>query len=109
MKHDYEGQKAETFDTFDELRKSGAGLPAFSRLEVYLLAEGREAAWGEAEKALRLKGFLTERDADGETLIVSTSKPIAIAPETIWTVEREITEITLKYDFQPDGWEFGFD
>lgn len=109
MRHDYEGQKAETFDTFDELRKSGEVLPALSRLEVYLLAEGAEADWAAAEKALRAKGFLTERDDEGDTLIVSTAKPIAISPDSIWAVEREITDIGLKHDFQPDGWEFGFD
>lgn len=109
MKHDFDGQKRETFETFDELTKQGAALPESSVLEVYLLAEGAEANWGAAEKALRAKGFNTERDEEGETLIVATKAPIRIAPGTIWDVEKQISEIGLKFDFVPDGWEFGFD
>lgn len=109
MKHDFEGQRQETLDTFDELRRQGADLPETSVLEIYLLAEGREANWSAAEKSLRAKGFLTERDVEDDTLIVATKSPIRISPETIWDVERDVTEIGLKFDFVPDGWEFGFD
>lgn len=109
MKHDFDGQKRETFETFDELKASGETLPETSVLEVYLLAEGAEANWPGAEKALRAKGFVTERDIEGETLIVATSAAIRITPETIWEIERQVTEIGLKFDFTPDGWEFGFD
>lgn len=109
MKHDFEGQRRETFDTFDALRASGETLPEHSVLEVYLLAEGADANWAGAEKAIRAKGFVTERDREGETLIVATKAPIAIGPETIWEIERQVSEIGLKFDFTPDGWEFGFD
>lgn len=109
MKHDFEDQRRETFDTFDELRKQGEALPARSILEVYLLAEGGEANWGGAEKSLLAKGFATERDEDGDTLIVATKTAIAITPDAIWQIEKEITGIGLKFDFVPDGWEFGFD
>lgn len=109
MKHDFDGQRRETFDTFDELRKGGEALPERSVLEVYLLAEGEDANWGGAEKAIRAKGFATERDREGDTLIVATKAPIAISPEAIWEIERQVSEIGLKFDFVPDGWEFGFD
>lgn len=109
MTHDFESQRRETFDTFDELKKQGQSLPKTSVLEVYLLAEGAEANWGAAEKALRAKGFSTERDVEGETLIVATKAAIQISPDAIWQVEKEISAIGLAYDFAPDGWEFGFD
>lgn len=109
MKHDFDGQRAETFETFEELARQGEALPETSVLEVYLLAEGAEANWAGAEKALRARGFATERDTEGDTLIVATREPIRIAPGTIWEVERTVTHIGLAYDFAPDGWEFGFD
>ncbi len=109
MTHDFESQRQETFDTFDELKKQGQALPKTSVLEVYLLAEGDEANWAAAEKALRSKGFSTERDEEGETLIVATKAEIPISPDAIWKVEREISAIGLAHDFTPDGWEFGFD
>ncbi|MEF3046334.1 ribonuclease E inhibitor RraB [Pseudotabrizicola sp. L79] len=109
MKHDFDGQKRETFETFDELKKLGETLPDLSILEVYLLAEGADANWGAAEKALSAQGFKTERDREGETLIVATKSAIRMTPDAIWEVERQISEIGLKFDFVPDGWEFGFD
>lgn len=109
MKHDYDGQRRETFETFDALRAQGEALPKRSVLEVYLLAEGSDAKWSAAEKALKAKGFATERDEDGDTLIVATRAEVEITPETIWEVERQVTEIGLGFDFVADGWEFGFD
>lgn len=109
MKHDFEGQKQETIETFEELRRQGADLPDTSVLEIYLLAEDQDANWSAAEKALLAKGFVTERDVEGDTLIVATKSPVRIVPETIWQIERDVTEIGLKFDFVPDGWEFGFD
>jgi hypothetical protein len=109
MTHDFESQRRETFETFDELKRQGQALPKTSVLEVYLLAEGDEANWAAAEKALHAAGFATERDVAGETLIVATKAEIPISPEVIWKVEKEISAIGLAYDFAPDGWEFGFD
>lgn len=109
MKHDYEGQKSETFDTFEELKAQGQVLPETSVLEVYLLAEGAEANWSGAEKALSAKGFATERDDEGDTLIVATKAAIRISAASIWEIEKQVTDIGLKFDFVPDGWEFGFD
>ena len=109
MKHDFDGQRRETFDSFDELNKSGEKLPDVSVLEVYLLSDGQDANWAAAEKALRAGGFATERDEDGDTLIVATRTAIQISAATIWEIEKKVSEIGLKFDFVPDGWEFGFD
>ncbi len=109
MKHDYEGQRRETFETFDALQAQGETLPKRSIVEIYLLAEGADAKWAAAEKALRAKGFATERDQEGDTLIVATRADIEISPASIWEIERQVTEIGLGFDFVPDGWEFGFD
>lgn len=107
--HDYEGQQRETFDTFTELAKAGAVLPETSVVEFYLLAEGDEADWAACEKAMHALGHTTERDREGDTLIVATKGPLRIAPEVIWPVEKAITDAALRHDFLPDGWEFGFD
>lgn len=109
MSHDFGAQKRETFDSFTEMKKAGAQLPATSVVEFYLLAEDDAAKWGPCEKALQAAGFDTARDEDDETLIVTTKDELRITAETIWAVEEKITEIALKFEFVPDGWEFGFD
>ncbi len=109
MSHDFEAQRRETFDTFAELTKGGQKLPAMSVVEFYLLVDGDDANWAGAEKALRAKGFATERDEGEDTLIVATKTALRIAPDVIWEQERIVSEIGLSYDFYPDGWEFGFD
>jgi hypothetical protein len=30
-----------------------------------------------------------------------------VTPEAIWAEERLATEIALKHDFYPDGWDLG--
>jgi hypothetical protein len=109
MSHDFDAQRRETFDSFDEMKKNGATLPQMSVVEFYLLAESAEANWSACEKALIAKGFGTERDREGETLIVTTPSALRITPEVIWEEERKVSEIGVAYDFLPDGWEFGFD
>ena len=109
MSHDFEAQKRETFDSFAEMKKGGATLPQMSVVEFYLLAESDEANWKVCEKALQAKGFATERDQEGDTLIVTTKAALRITPEAIWEEERKVSEIGVAYDFLPDGWEFGFD
>lgn len=109
MSHDFDAQRRETFDSFDEMKKGGATLPQMSVVEFYLLAESAEANWAVCEKALQAKGFATERDREGETLIVTTKTALRITPEVIWEEERKVSEIGVAYDFLPDGWEFGFD
>ena len=109
MSHDFDAQRRETFDSFDEMKKGGATLPQMSVVEFYLLAESDEANWAACEKALQAKGFATERDREGDTLIVTTKAALRITPEVIWEEERKVSEIGVAYDFLPDGWEFGFD
>lgn len=109
MSHDFAAQQRETFDSFTEMKKAGAQLPASSVVEFYFLAEDEGAKWGPCEKALRAAGYDTARDEDEETMIVTTKTAMRISPETLWDEERKVTEIALKFEFLPDGWEFGFD
>ncbi|MBN2631516.1 MAG: ribonuclease E inhibitor RraB [Rhodobacteraceae bacterium] len=109
MSHDFDAQKRETFDSFDEMKKGGMTLPQTSIVEFYLLADSDEANWSACEKALQAKGFSTQRDHDEDTLIVTTKTALRITAEVIWEAERKVSEIGVAYDFLPDGWEFGFD
>lgn len=103
MFHDYQAQRAETFDSFVELRKL-AGLPQTARVNFLFIAEEIEPSWAPCARALQARGFETNRDDDDETLIAQTGL-IEISPETIWQYERQATEIALSYAFYPDGWE----
>lgn len=100
MAHNYEAQRRETFASF----KGVQGLPATSVIDFVFFLEETDANWGAFEKDLRARGFKTQREGDGETLIASFG-PIPVTPEAIWEKERLSTEIALKYDFYPDGWE----
>lgn len=109
MSQNFEAQRRETFETFAELKKRGTALPRTSVVEFYLLAEDEDARWGACEKALAALGYRTERDEESHTLIVATRGELLITPESIWAAEKKVIEIALKFDFHPDGWEFGFD
>ena len=108
MKHDFEDQRRETFETFEAIQADN-DLPETSIVEFYLLAEDKGCDWSGAERALKTAGYDTERDEEGDTLIVATRKALRIDPATLWAEEKKVTEIGLKFDFVPDGWEFGFD
>jgi hypothetical protein len=97
MSHDYNAQRRETFQTF-KLSK-GTSLPKEAVVEFAFFIE--EPAF---ERALRLAGFTTRREKDGETLIAAFG-PMPVTPEAIWEREHAATEIALKHDFYPDGWE----
>ncbi|MEZ5754011.1 MAG: hypothetical protein R3D90_04290 [Paracoccaceae bacterium] len=100
MSHNFEAQRRETFATF----KGAKGLPAQARVEFLFFIEELDADWGALEKALKAKGFRTRRLEDGETL-AAVSGMIPLTPEAVWDRERVATEIALKHDFYPDGWE----
>lgn len=102
MPHDYAAQRRETFQTF-KLSK-GVSLPKTAVVEYAFFIEELDASWPALERALRLAGFRTRRLKDGETLVASFG-PIPVTPEAIWEQERIATEIALKHDFYPDGWE----
>jgi hypothetical protein len=101
MTHDYDGQRQETFDTFAE---AGPGLPRSAVVDFIFFVEETDADWAAFEKALRAKGFVTRRLDDDETLVASYG-PMPVTPEAIWAQERLATEIALKHDFYPDGWD----
>jgi hypothetical protein len=102
MSHDYAAQRRETFQTF-KLSK-GVSLPKEAVVEYAFFIEELDASWPAFERALRLAGFRTRRLKDGETLIAAIG-PIPVTPEAIWLHEHNATEIALKHDFYPDGWE----
>lgn len=100
--HKYEAQRRETFASF----KGVKNLPAASVVEFVFYLEETDANWAGFEKELKAKGFKTERENDGVTLIASIG-PIPVTPEAIWEKERLSTEIALRHDFYPDGWDLG--
>ena len=101
MTHDYDGQRQETFDTFAE---AGGELPKSAVVDFIFFVEETDADWAAFEKALRAKGFVTRRLDDDETLVASYG-PMPVTPEAIWAQERLATEIALRHDFYPDGWD----
>ena len=103
MSHDYQAQRAETFETFVELRKQG-DLPETGVIHFLFYAEDQEPDWGPVEVALRALGFTVERDED-EGMIDASIGPIDVTPESIWEYERRATEIALRAEFYPDGWD----
>lgn len=107
MGHDYEAQRRETFATFKTAGR-GTKLPATAVVEFLFFIEELDASWPALERALRLEGFRTRRLADGETLVAAVG-PIPVTPQAIWDKERIATEIALRHDFYPDGWELAED
>ncbi len=103
MSHDYAAQRAETFETFVELRQQG-GLPERAVVHFLFYAEDTEPDWAAVEKALTARGFVVERDEE-EGMIDAAFGPMDVTPEAIWDQERIATEIALASDFYPDGWD----
>lgn len=103
MTHDYAAQRAETFETFDEIGGI-ADLPERAVVNLLFLADDVDPPFAACEKALRAKGFETRQDEDGETLEARFG-PISITAESIWAIEKQATEIALPFGFEPDGWE----
>jgi hypothetical protein len=102
MDHNFETQRRETYDTFKQSK--GVSLPKTAVVEYAFFIEEMDASWPALERALRLEGFGTRREKDGETLTAWIG-PIPVTPEDIWHWERIATSIALKHDFYPDGWE----
>lgn len=107
MSHNYEAQRRETFETFAEAGRE-VKLPKTAKVDFFFFIEETDANWDAFEKALRAKGFTTKRKRDGDTLVATTG-PIAVTPDSIWAQERIATEIALKHDFYPDGWDLAID
>lgn len=102
MPHDYAAQRRDTFQTFRQSK--GVSLPKTAIVEYAFFIEELDASWTALERALRLAGFRPRRLKDGETLIAAIG-PIPVTADAIWEQERIATEIALKHDFYPDGWE----
>ncbi|MDZ4094106.1 MAG: hypothetical protein U1D35_04250 [Paracoccaceae bacterium] len=102
MSHDYEAQRAETFESFAALGNRAA-LPNHAVVDFQFYPDDKDANWAACENALRAKGFRTKRFEDEDTLEASFG-PIEVMPESIWHYERQATEIAIAYGFDPDGW-----
>ncbi|MFN4173385.1 MAG: hypothetical protein ACK4GW_16680 [Pseudorhodobacter sp.] len=103
MTHDYAAQRAETFETFEEIGKI-EDLPARAVVNFLFLADDLDAPFVKAGKALEALGFQTRQDEDGETLEARIG-PLEITAAAIWTEEKRATEAVLPFGFEPDGWE----
>ena len=103
MAHDFETQRRETFDTFKELPK-GEKLPERADIDFLFFPEDEGANYAPLSAALKAKGFRISRD---EELLVATKGPMPVTADAIWAEERLATEIALKHDFYPDGWDLG--
>lgn len=105
MSHNFDSQRQETFDTFKELPK-GETLPDRAEIDFLFFPEEEGADYAALGKALAAKGFRITRD---EELLVATKGPMPVTPDAIWAEERLATEIALKHDFYPDGWDLGLE
>lgn len=101
--HDYEAQRKETFETFDELRKE-PDLPKRAVVHFLFYAEDMEPDWKQAEAALTGLGFTVERDEE-EGMLDAAWGPMDVTPEAIWGREKAATEAALRFEFYPDGWD----
>jgi hypothetical protein len=102
MRHNFAAQRKDTFDTFRQSK--GVKVPERSVVEYAFFVEENDADWAGFERVLKAKGFRVKRLQDGETVIASIG-PIPVTAEEIWHWEELSTEIALKFDFYPDGWE----
>ena len=79
-------------------------VPERAVVDFAFFVEENDADWAGFERTLRAKGFKVRRLGDGETVLASIG-PIAVTADEIWRWEEQATEIALKFDFYPDGWE----
>ncbi len=105
MKHDYDAQRDETYETFEELRKDPS-LPKMAVVDYQFFSEETDADWDGFENALQAKGFETRRyqEDDEDDVMEASIGPVDVTPETIWHYEKLTTEMALTFDFYPDGW-----
>ncbi len=102
MTHNYDAQRAETFESFEEFGQD-ASLPKRAMVDYQFYPEEIDAQWDAFAAALTAAGFTTTRYEDDEILDASIG-PIDISAENVWKYEKIATEIALKFDFTPDGW-----
>ncbi|MFN4159909.1 MAG: hypothetical protein ACK4GO_16115 [Gemmobacter sp.] len=101
--HDWDAQRRETFDTFEELRAE-PDLPKRAVVHFLFYAEEMEPDWAGCEAALAVLGFTCTRDEE-EGMLDAAIGPIDVTPDSIWASERKATEVALAFDFWPDGWD----
>jgi len=104
MDHDYEDQKAETYQIFGQI-KGKHSLPATAVVEYQFIPMEGEADWKAFSKAAKAAGYSTAEFPDEDYIEISTA-PITLDAETIWQHEKALTEMALDTGFDPDGWGF---
>jgi Regulator of ribonuclease activity B len=102
MRHNFAAQRKDTFDTFRQSK--GVKLPEKAVVDYAFFVEENDADWAGFERVLKAKGFRVKRLKDGETVIASVG-PIAVTADEVWRWEEIATDVALKFDFYPDGWE----
>lgn len=105
MSHDFDSQRAETFDTFGQLSRKHR-LPAEAALDFQFVPVDGKADWPAFEAAAKALGHATRRYEGGDCIEVTTG-PVPLDAATIWTHERALTEAALETGFAADGWGFG--
>ena len=103
--HDYAAQRRETVETFRDMPKETV-LPAVSDVDFLFFAEETDADWAGLERVLTELGFRCSRDDD---LLVARCGPMPVTAVAVWEKERIATEVALRFEFYPDGWDLGSD
>ncbi|MGB8813948.1 MAG: ribonuclease E inhibitor RraB [Paracoccaceae bacterium] len=104
MDHDFEDQKAETYQIFGQI-KGKHSLPAEAVIEYQFIPMEGEADWAAFAAAAKAAGYTTAQFPDEDYIEISTA-PVTLDAATIWLHEHALTEIALKTGFAPDGWGF---
>ncbi|MBP0482345.1 ribonuclease E inhibitor RraB [Sagittula salina] len=109
--HDFNAQRAETRETYTELR-DGPGLPEFADVDYFLVPASEGSDWLSLADALSKEGYDCEwiepaaedgEEEDGNYLIATLADQM-ISADSIWVGEELATRIGLEHGFTPDGW-----
>ena len=101
MAHDFAAQRQGTVDSFALM---GPGVPLRAMVAFQFVAEEMAPDWVRATAALVAAGFSVRRD-EAEGVLEAVVGPIAVSVEEVWRWEKAATEVLLKWEFWPDGWE----
>ncbi|WP_412562061.1 hypothetical protein [Thalassobius sp. MITS945101] len=104
MAHDFDKQYRETVWVLDDLA-SKRDLPAIADFDFHFSTAVATAQPLAAVSALQSEGFAAAYDAETRDIWVPVYA-LMVDIAAIWRHEKPMTEICLRYGFQPDGWGF---